>query len=141
MIQIGQRYNLKLNRDALELYYNEYKDKLHQFLDWDYEKFARHNQDFDVYGLYCDNVLIGCIYFEKVNDYFVFHVAVNKKSRGRWMFIWPRLKRWMISSYSNLLGVTHIEDADVRRLMSRAGFTFITTIDGFDWWELWEQQH
>ena len=140
MIAIGKHFKLKENRDALKLYYDEYKPQLDKLCPISYEDFAEHNKDFDIFGLYNDNNLCGCIYFEVMNNNIFFHVAVDSGVRGKWSFTWPQVKKWMIDRYNQVFSVTHREDAYTNRLIARSGFTYIEATDNFYWWRLWAEQ-
>ena len=131
-------YELKPDKDALIIYYNEY-EYWFKFLEIDlsYDEFAEWAKDFDIYGLYCDNERKGCIFFEKNDKGFVFHVAMLPEIRGKWSFYWNDIKQWMFGKYSSVYGVAHVSDKANNRILPRAGFKFIETDNDWKWYILW----
>lgn len=133
-------YVLKPDKDALKIYFDEYEEWF-KFLeiDWSYERFAEWAKNFDIYGLYCDNDLKGCIFFEKNDIGFVFHVAMLPEIRGKWSFYWKDIKKWMLEKYSSVYGVAHVSDRANNKILPRAGFELIKTDNDWKWYRLWRQ--
>ena len=80
-------YELKPNDDALCVYWDKCKHWFDKFdLNVSYAEFAAKYNGLDIYGLYCDNELCGCLFFVPENECHVFHVAVDDNHRGKWWF-------------------------------------------------------
>lgn len=131
-------YELKPNNDALSIYWDKCKHWFDKFdLNVSYAEFAAKYNGLDIYGLYCDNELCGCLFFVPENECHVFHVAVDDNHRGKWWFFWKNtVKAWALNKYKNIRGVAHISDRKVNKLMRKSGFKFLEYNNGFLWWAL-----
>lgn len=131
-------YTLKPCKEALKIYYDLYQDWFNFLnLDISYNEFVDFCSDFDIYGLYCNNELKGCIFFEPKDNGVVFHLAMLPEIRGKWSFYWPKIKEWMLDEYQVVFGVAHATDSANNRLLSRAGFKLLHIENNFNWWKLW----
>lgn len=120
------------NKDALKIYYDEYDfgDKP------SYEDFSESRKEADIYGMYLNGELSGCIYFIKKPYGYTFHLAVRKGARGRWMFYYIQIKRWIKDTYGKVFTAARDSDKLVNSLLGRAGFEEIGRIEDFVWYEL-----
>lgn len=131
-------YDIRENIDAYDLYYEMYS---HWFDEIDMPMTLEESKQlvdgFDIYGIYCDNVIIGCVFFHKLEDGWCFHIAVLPENRGRWAVYWKYLKYWMLARYKTVYTATHIADNVNSKLIAKAGAEYLHTDNYFNWWKLW----
>jgi hypothetical protein len=130
----GVMYRLEPCKDSLKIYYDNFNFR---HLDWNYETLYKHCEAFDIYGLYRDNELIGCLFFQPYDDGVILHLAVNTQHRGRWSFHWDAIKEWMLEKYRIVYGVAHVDDVKNNKILKRSGFRLFDKNELVIWYKLW----
>lgn len=128
----NSRLDILPNREALRVYYDEYEFEEER----SFEEFKELRSEADIYGLYLDGDLFGCIYFIRKPYGTSFHLAVKKEYRGKWMKHYKEIMAWMLSKYRGIHTAARVGDYFINSLLKRTGFEFIGTENNFNWYKL-----